>query len=254
MVLMSKYKILVVEDDEDSRAILLDFLSSLGFRPLGVIDGLAAFEKIKLVIPDLVFLDIMMPRCSGFDLLEKLENENLKTQIVITTALNDLKTVQKAKEYKVTEFVAKPYQLDVIKEKISRTLLIDFLNNKTNSESLLYYLEEGAEGFEYLKISGELNIKNLNNLKQELPDIIGHFKLEEAKLMFDLSEINHGSYDDISVSLLLEICYSLGFQQLSDMIFIVTQYDMIEFFQKDKVGKHAKIVANKNDAIRELRS
>lgn len=71
----NKKKILLIEDDNDlSEMYKMRFISS-GFEVKTAADGQKGIEEIKKFLPDLVLLDIVMPKKDGFDLLEEVQNE-----------------------------------------------------------------------------------------------------------------------------------------------------------------------------------
>ncbi|WP_299980034.1 response regulator [Desulfobacula sp.] len=80
---MSK-KVLVVDDDPDVRSFVVTVLEENQYMPLTAQDGIEGFEMIEKERPDLVILDVLMPRGSGIRLYRQLKtNENLKKIPVI---------------------------------------------------------------------------------------------------------------------------------------------------------------------------
>ena len=65
-------RILCIEDDEDTRELLVDFLGGRGYRVEAATDGREGLERILADPPDLVLCDISMPRMSGLEVLETL--------------------------------------------------------------------------------------------------------------------------------------------------------------------------------------
>src|SRR4029453_12276054 len=64
--------VLVVDDNARLRALWIEVLEEAGYRAIGSEDGLAAAELIRDLFPDLILLDLRMPRASGWDFLENL--------------------------------------------------------------------------------------------------------------------------------------------------------------------------------------
>ena len=87
---MSIRRILFVEDDADVREAFVDFLESLGHTVVAVDDGATALEEIARQRPDVILLDLIMPkaRVDGVTLLSRLGN-GAKIPIVILSALGD---------------------------------------------------------------------------------------------------------------------------------------------------------------------
>ena len=89
--LFDRAKILCVDDDRLLLALFSDALEAHAYRPLTATDGPAGIELAKKEHPDLIILDVMMPKMSGFEVCRKMRAEpDLKdTPIIILTAMND---------------------------------------------------------------------------------------------------------------------------------------------------------------------
>ncbi len=98
---MSK-KVLVVDDDPDVRSFVVTVLEENGYTPLVAQDGVEGLEKINATRPDLVILDVLMPRGSGIRLYRRIKTDNaLKSVPVIMftgIALRSFLKSQKALE------------------------------------------------------------------------------------------------------------------------------------------------------------
>lgn len=115
-------KVLLVDDDEAT-----NFLAELAFRNLDIAneievasDGLVACEWIKQNnCPDIIFLDIRMPRMDGFDFLDNFTEMNTckKVKIVMLTSSSRLEDMKKAFTYNaVIEYLEKPLTEEMIKK------------------------------------------------------------------------------------------------------------------------------------------
>lgn len=86
-------KILLVEDNEKLRTIYVQFLQGAGFTPRIAADGEEAMNVARDYKPDLIFLDIMLPKKNGLDVLQALRHDPsygcTKTKIVLLTNLGD---------------------------------------------------------------------------------------------------------------------------------------------------------------------
>lgn len=80
---MSNTKILVVDDEPDSITFVETILKKEGFTVLSASDGLEGFEKAKQEIPDLIVLDVQMPKMDGFEVFNKLRKEESTRNISI---------------------------------------------------------------------------------------------------------------------------------------------------------------------------
>src|ERR1700739_2229424 len=83
--------ILVADDQASNRELLEELLSAQGFTVVTASDGIAALEKLATTQVDLVLLDVMMPRQTGFDVCHKIKSnvETYLIPVVLITALSD---------------------------------------------------------------------------------------------------------------------------------------------------------------------
>jgi DNA-binding response OmpR family regulator len=102
-------KILLVEDDDSLAAVYLTRFEAEGFSVKRVPNGEEALAATLEFHPDIILLDVMMPKVSGFDVLDILRNtpETANVQIVMLTALSQESDIQKAKEYGVDDYLVK---------------------------------------------------------------------------------------------------------------------------------------------------
>jgi CheY-like chemotaxis protein len=116
---MSK-KILVVEDDQSTRELLVELLRTEGFSVSSVSNGQEALHSLETEIkPDLILMDLMMPVMDGYEFrTEQLKNEVWSMiPTIVMSAENNAR--EKLKPYHVSGFLTKPVQLDTILRKIS---------------------------------------------------------------------------------------------------------------------------------------
>lgn len=123
-----KKKILLVEDDEVLASIYRARLEMEDFEVIEVHDGEQALTAALKYHPDLILLDAMMPKISGFDVLDILRNtpETMNLQIIMLTALSQESDRKRAEELGVDDYLVKSQVVisDVI-EKIREHLGLD---------------------------------------------------------------------------------------------------------------------------------
>lgn len=105
----AKKKILLVEDDEALAAVYKSRLEIEGFETAVVYDGEDALSTAVQVRPDLILLDAMMPKISGFDVLDILRNtpETAGIRVVMLTALSQPKDKERADALGVDDYLVK---------------------------------------------------------------------------------------------------------------------------------------------------
>src|SRR5436190_20981766 len=102
--------VLIVDDNAQNVELLQAFLEALPVKLVTAYDGIEALEKVKEHNPDLILLDIMMPRMSGFGVCERLKKDpaTKDIQILMVTALNELGDIERASEVGTDDFASKP--------------------------------------------------------------------------------------------------------------------------------------------------
>jgi DNA-binding response OmpR family regulator len=111
-----KNKILIVEDDHDIATALRDRLEMLGFEIETAYDGVSALERLEETQPDLMLLDLHLPRLSGFEVLEHMAARRTQASspydvpVIIMTAFVGAKTAAMALHARVRGFVGKPFE------------------------------------------------------------------------------------------------------------------------------------------------
>lgn len=102
-------KILVVEDDRVLRRVIIDNLKSEGFIALEAEDGAAGLAAALAEHPDLLLVDIVMPKMDGIAMLEKLREDpwGKDAQVIMLTNLNDAEKVSYAAQKGVNEYLVK---------------------------------------------------------------------------------------------------------------------------------------------------
>ena len=104
-------KILVVDDDPDIRKILQDRLEALGHRVVTAENGQEALERVPQEEPDLMFLDLQMPRMSGMQVLKKIKDHS-ELAVIIITAFGTIEKAVEAMKEGAFDFITKPFSPD----------------------------------------------------------------------------------------------------------------------------------------------
>ncbi|MBT4767158.1 MAG: response regulator [Phycisphaerae bacterium] len=107
---VSEAAILLVDDNEQNLELMQAYLEDLGCEVRMAEDGVAAMEAIEQCQPDLMLLDVMMPRMSGFEVCQRIKSQPSTRDIIIimVTALNEVGDFERAVECGTNDFIAKP--------------------------------------------------------------------------------------------------------------------------------------------------
>ena len=101
---------IVIDDDDDAVELFSDYLENKGVKVVGKAnDGKEGFELYKKLKPDVVFLDVIMPKYDGFYTLSKIREINPEAKIIMVTGDFSPETKKKLKEMKATDIIYKPY-------------------------------------------------------------------------------------------------------------------------------------------------
>ncbi len=121
---MEKQKILVVDDEEDNVNLLEKRLKPLGYEVLTAFDGEEALDKAFSQLPDLILLDIMMPKKDGFEVLEILrKNEKTKyLPVILLTAKTEVSDKVRGFETGAIDYVTKPFDFNELKARVLANL------------------------------------------------------------------------------------------------------------------------------------
>ncbi len=135
-------RILVVDDNEQNLELLLACLEELGCSLESAVDGVEALEKIQQSPPDLILLDIMMPRMSGFEVCRKLKTDPATRDIpiIMVTALHELGDIERGVESGTDDFISKPVNRLELITRVRSLLRVRHLKNEL--ERTLTYLNE----------------------------------------------------------------------------------------------------------------
>jgi len=113
----ARKKILCIEDDRETAALIVEELIERGFEVSTAHDGRSGFAAILKNMPDLVLSDISMPVMSGFELLERLtalEPRFARMPFVFLTALTDRDNELKGRQLGADDYVTKPIDFDML--------------------------------------------------------------------------------------------------------------------------------------------
>ncbi len=134
-LMIQKPKMLIVEDKAVNRYVLKSIFEE-DYEIAECADGRAAIELLEEErdAVSVVLLDIVMPVCDGFAVLEYMKKTALDTVPVILISSNvDDNNIQKAYEYDVVDYIQKPFQEDVVRQRVQR--VVDLYQSKREKDA-----------------------------------------------------------------------------------------------------------------------
>lgn len=117
--------ILIIEDESALQKTMGDALSMEGYKTISALDGEIGLRLAKEKKPDLILLDLIMPKINGFEVLKNLKaDESTKTiPVIVLTNLEGMADVDKAIELEATTYLVKTqYSLEEVVQKIKQVL------------------------------------------------------------------------------------------------------------------------------------
>ena len=118
-------KILVIEDEATLQKALNEVLSNEGYKVVSSLDGLRGLELAQEESPDLILLDIILPKMDGFEVLKRIKKDDKISQIpvIILTNLSDISDIQKALDLGATTYLVKAdFHIEDVLKKIEKIL------------------------------------------------------------------------------------------------------------------------------------
>ncbi len=119
------YYILVVDDSTTNVVLLEAIFDDRGYKIETAFSAKEAFNIIEKQTPDLILLDLLMPKINGFDFLRQLRKKKATrdTPVIVVSAATDEENVQKIMEMGAVDFIKKPIDLDYLVEKVESVLI-----------------------------------------------------------------------------------------------------------------------------------
>ncbi|MBN2273375.1 MAG: response regulator [Bacteroidales bacterium] len=116
--------ILVVDDSTTNVVLLEAILDEKGYRIETALNAKEAYSIIAKQSPDLILLDLLMPKISGFDFLAEIRNNEItkNTPVIVVSALTDEDNISRIMEMGAIDFVKKPIDLQYLVEKVESVL------------------------------------------------------------------------------------------------------------------------------------
>jgi len=137
-----KSRILIADDNQPNCELLEAYLSELDCEVAMAADGLDTLNKVASFQPDLILLDVMMPKLSGFEVCRKLKDAPATRRIMIlmVTALNELGDIERAVQAGTDDFLSKPVNKLELVKRVENMLKLKDISDE--NERLRQYIEQ----------------------------------------------------------------------------------------------------------------
>jgi CheY-like chemotaxis protein len=137
-----KNRILIADDNEPNRELLEAYLADVDCDVSHSIDGQDTLAKVKSFKPDLILLDVMMPKLSGFEVCQRLKADaaTRKIMVLMVTALNEAGDIERAVKAGTDDFLSKPVNKVELLKRVQTMLRVMKLEDE--NERLRRYIDE----------------------------------------------------------------------------------------------------------------
>jgi two-component system, OmpR family, alkaline phosphatase synthesis response regulator PhoP len=141
-----KGRILIADDNGPNVELLEAYLVGLDCEIAVAVDGRDTLDKVASFQPDLILLDVMMPKLSGFEVCEKLkaDPQTRGIMILMVTALNELGDIERAVEAGTDDFLSKPVNKLELLKRVENMLKLHHVTDEV--ERLRQYIAEMEDG------------------------------------------------------------------------------------------------------------
>ena len=138
----SAHTVLVVDDNIQNLELLIAYLEEIDCQTISAENGAEAMNIIKKSLPDLILLDVMMPKMSGFEVCRRLKNDPATANIpvIMVTALGEMCDIERAIDSGTDDFLSKPVNKWELVTRVKTMLKLKHLSDKL--ERTLEYLSE----------------------------------------------------------------------------------------------------------------
>ena len=135
-------RILIADDNQPNRELLEAYLSDIDCDVEHAADGQETLAKVQSFKPDLILLDVMMPKLSGFEVCQKLKADASlrKVMILMVTALNEAGDIERAVKAGTDDFLSKPVNKTELLKRVENMLKLKDVTDEL--ERLRRYIDE----------------------------------------------------------------------------------------------------------------
>ncbi len=144
---MAESRILIADDNAANCELLEAYLADIDCEVQMAVDGQDTLDKVASFRPDLILLDVMMPKLNGFEVCKKIKEDAVLRRIMVlmVTALNELGDIERAVAAGTDDFLSKPVQKVELVKRVQNMLRLKDVEDE--NERLRRYIEEMEEGY-----------------------------------------------------------------------------------------------------------
>lgn len=138
-------KILIADDNQANCELLEAYLAEVDCEVALAADGQESLDRVASFQPDLVLLDVMMPKLNGFEVCKKIKADPATRHILVlmVTALNELGDIERAVEAGTDDFLSKPVQKIELLKRVE--IMLQLKEIRDENERLRRYIEQMDE-------------------------------------------------------------------------------------------------------------
>lgn len=141
----NQHRILIADDNVANRELLEAYLDGIECTMEIAVDGEETIAKVDSFKPDLILLDVMMPKLSGFEVCQKLKSDDATKGIMVlmVTALNELGDIERAIDAGTNDFLSKPVNRVELIKRVENMLQLKGVSDE--NERLRQYIQNMEE-------------------------------------------------------------------------------------------------------------
>ena len=135
------HRVLIADDNQPNCELLEAYLDGIDCEIQIAVDGQETMDKVSDFQPDLILLDVMMPKLSGFEVCKKIKDDPSTRGIMVlmVTALNELGDIERAIEAGTNDFLSKPVNRVELLKRVENMLQLKGVSDE--NERLRKYIE-----------------------------------------------------------------------------------------------------------------
>ena len=119
---MDKKKVLIVDDQNGIRVLLMEVFSSEGYTTFQAPNGVVALDIVRDEIPDIVLLDMKIPGMDGLEILKQIKLMRPDMNVIMMTAYGELDMIKEATDLGALMHFTKPFDIDEMRVAVNSTL------------------------------------------------------------------------------------------------------------------------------------